>query len=223
MKKAFVATAVSGLLLTASILPVSAHNGSFRDIPENHTFYKEIYKLHEKGIIKGHKDGYFNAYQKVTRAQAATMIARALELDLTNIVKPNFTDIVETNEHYQAIAKLTELGIFKNDTSFNPNGFLTRAQMAKILVLAFELKSNTEKPFDDVNTKEFKKYTGIIGALNITTNNGRYNPNKYVTRGQLAAFLERVINNKRLVKDNDPWDRWNDWEELERRYQPKSR
>lgn len=156
LKKKLAITALSGLILASSISVVSADTKSFKDIPKSHQFYNEIHKLTHKGIINGFSDGTF-------RAQAATLIARALELDLSTVQKPRFNDVSETNAHYKAIAKLTELGVFKNTDRFKPEDSLTRAQMAKILVEAFDLQSQQTKRFNDVLATEAIKYAGIIG------------------------------------------------------------
>ena len=125
-KKSFMA-ATAAFMLASSVTAANANTAKFNDIDKKNQFYKEIHKLSHKGIIKGYDDGTFRAGAKVTRAQAATLIANALQLDLTVAKKPQFKDVSEKNSHYRAIAKLTELGIFKDSTSFKPNASLTRA------------------------------------------------------------------------------------------------
>ena len=213
-------TAVA-MLLASSVTVASANNNdtqNFKDIEKTDPFYKEIHKLSSKGIIKGYEDGTFRAQNQVTRAQAASLLANALQLDLTVVEKPKFKDVDPKSSHYRAIAKLTELGVFNNTEKFNPDKGLTRSQMTKILVESFKLQAETKKKFDDVTAEEAMHYIGTIGALNITTNEGKFNPSAQVTRGQLAAFLERTITFKRGDGDDDLWDDWDDWEELDDLY-----
>lgn len=52
----------------------------FKDIPSNYVYYKEIEYLTKNNIITGHPDGTFRPNDKLTRAHAAVIISRALDL-----------------------------------------------------------------------------------------------------------------------------------------------
>ena len=207
-----IAASVAAIMLASSAMGASAEKLTFKDVKENEFYYEPLQKLVKFNIISGFEDNTFRPYEKVTRAQAASIIARAMGLDLTNVKDPGFKDVTKMNTHYAAIAKLTEIGVFNKGEKFNPQAHLTREQMAKILVEAFELQSPHLKEFNDVPKNSWSyEYIGTLGALNITVNEGEYNPSGVVARGHLVAFIERVINHKRADGKEDYWDTWVGW------------
>jgi pullulanase len=98
------------------------------------------------GIVKGKENGTFAPNEKITRAQAAVMIERAMNIsflnyDLTKLDKnKKVTDFKDAKQigawSKEAIEKVYQAGIFKgkNDGGFDPNGYMKRDQMAKVLV-----------------------------------------------------------------------------------------
>lgn len=96
---------------------------------------------------------------------------------------------------------LEKLGIFEGNEQgkFNPNSPITRAQMAKVLTVAFNLKvtENRSLQFKDVRNNHWAHdYIATIAAKGNTIGkgNGLYGPNDYVTLTQLQTFINRSIN-----------------------------
>ncbi|MEK3978687.1 choice-of-anchor I family protein [Psychrobacillus sp. FSL K6-2836] len=173
---------------------------SFSDVKniESHHFYESVRSLASRGIVKGFGDGTFKPFQSVTRGQMASALAKTLEMNIKNVKNPGFKDVKVTDEYYGPIAALVEAGIIDgyNDKTFKPGEPLTRAQMSKIISLGFKLEEEklTNTPFTDVKTGHW--YTDYVQALianNITTGTTptTFEPNAYVTRGQMASFIVR--------------------------------
>lgn len=214
--KKSVSTVLTVGLLIFGTTQTFAEKRSFTDVKDDIWYAESVQKLSDFNIIGGFEDNTFKPDQNVTRAQAASFLAKALKLDLTNVKNPAFKDVPTTNSHYPAIAALTEKGIFSSGEYFNPGDSLTRAQMAKILVNAFNLNSSNLKNFDDVKQSDwYYEFTGKLGALGITTNEGKYNPQGYVSRAHLAAFIKRSIDYKRSDSVQDIWDTWQGWDNAE--------
>lgn len=213
-----IAASVAAVMLASSAMSASAEV-SFSDVQKNKEsefYYQSMQNLVKYNVVKGYtKDNTFRPYQPVNRMQAASFVARALELDLktnTNIKDPGFKDLSKNNEHYPAIAKLTELGIFEKTEYFRPAEPLTRDDMARILVKAFELESPNIKEFNDVPKNDPNyEFIGTIGALGITVNEGNYNPNGTIYRANFVAFIGRSIEHKRSDNKKDIWDDWHNW------------
>ena len=68
-------------LLIGVLIPITGHAAGFKDVSSNIRFYDEIMYLSGEEVISGFPDGSFKPDQVVTRAQAAIMIGRALDLD----------------------------------------------------------------------------------------------------------------------------------------------
>ncbi|WP_245629838.1 S-layer homology domain-containing protein [Domibacillus robiginosus] len=155
----------------------------FKDVSANYRFYNDIAALSSQDIIGGYKDGTFKPGKQVTRGEAASMVVRALGLPI-NGMKP----IEVAKKH----------GIINGDR----NGRLaegepvTRAQVAIILTNAFQLKESAPISFTDVHER-MAAYDSIrrIVAAKITygDENNKFNPDRPVTRGEIAAFLNRTL------------------------------
>ncbi|MCM3610425.1 S-layer homology domain-containing protein [Planococcus sp. MERTA32b] len=194
-----------GFILTAALLffmlaasPSSAAP-SFSDVSKHYWAHTEITELADKGIIKGHMDGTFRPHDSVTRAQSAMMIARALDISTANRPNPNFKDVTPKTPGYAEIAALVDLGVFSKDVNFNPTEPATRAQVAKILVEAFDLKGSGSgiKAFKDVSSsKWYYSYVDTLVHNDITTGTSKtaFSPDRNVDRVQMAVFIYRSLN-----------------------------
>lgn len=179
---------------------VKAETPSFsdvRNIPSHH-FYEAVMKYTAAGMIGGYSDGTFKPGQNITRQDAAKLLALVLDLDTKNVSDPGFKDISKTSPYYSYIAALVEEGIISGyeDNTFRPNESLTRAQMAKIIVLGFSLEEmpSVRLPFSDINSKQWHiEFVRSLYAHEITTGTTptTFSPNALVTRGQMASFVFR--------------------------------
>ncbi|MCG7346458.1 S-layer homology domain-containing protein [Sporosarcina sp. ACRSL] len=191
--------AASGIVAVAPGM-VKAETPSFsdvRDIPSHH-FYEAVMKYTSAGMISGYSDGTFKPGQNITRQDAAKLLAMVLDLDMKNIVDPGFKDVSKTSPYYSYIAALVEEGIISGyeDNTFRPHESLTRAQMAKIIVLGFDLEEtpSVRLPFSDINSKQWHiEFVRSLYAHEITTGTTptTFSPNAFVTRGQMASFVFR--------------------------------
>src|SRR5690606_35843301 len=109
-----------------------------------------------------------------------------------NAPDPGFTDMKPGSYGYKEVAKAVQLGFISGKTAkngskyFEPNGTLTRAQMAKILVEGYGLKETDQKySFTDVTDKHWAKdYIETLASNNITTGypNGTFDPQGFLSR-----------------------------------------
>lgn len=171
----------------------------FNDVPNSHWAKKEISYLNNKEIITGYSNGYFKPENTLTRAHAAVLLVRALGLSTAN-VSANYQDIHSSHMYYKEIAAVNAAGIMtgkNNNTIFDPNGTLTRAQMAAILTRAYKLTGTIASPFKDVPADFWAfKEISALAANEITTGykeDNTFRPNNPVTRGQFSAFIYRAI------------------------------
>lgn len=169
----------------------------FKDVNSTTFGNSEIEYLAERNIIRGYPDGTYRPNQRLTRAQAASMLARAFELDRNNRPNPRYRDVGEDHHAYRDIAAVTNEGIMRgNGTLFSPNNHLTRAQMATILVRAFDLDGKPGRTFRDVDTDYWAyEEIEILASHGIARgSNGNFRPGEPVTRAQFAVFLKRALS-----------------------------
>lgn len=183
------------LLILILFTTQATANSSFKDIPSSDWTYPAIDQLVKDQVIQGYGDGTFRPNTNVTRAQSAVFLGRALGINVSTINNPGFSDVTASTFGYAYIAKLTELGVFSKGDRFNPEQPLTRAQMAKILAVGFELSGQGSIPFKDVSPTSFA-YSYIAQLVNagITTGTSAttFSPGASVTRQQLVLFIYRA-------------------------------
>ena len=184
-------------LVLSFFIPTSSQAAGFSDVPTNHWAYDSIDELSNSNILNGYANGKYGPENKVTRAQAAKIVASALKLPLESTYKPSYQDVPSTHWAYKEIRLLTEKGIFKNSTQFNANAFLSRAQLAKVLVLAYQIKMDDhhQVTFKDVPKNYWHPYITTLAEVQITSGVSwnHFNPYGQVTRAQMAVFVDRAM------------------------------
>jgi len=200
------------LIVSLSIVSLPTGNAKAAGFPDVTSFKKEIEYLTEQKVISGYKDGTFRPSVKLTRAQAVVMIMRAIGLPETPVKNPGFLDVSSTTFGYKEISYAVSLGIIngKSPEQFDPAGNITRAEMARILVDAFEMGGLFPPGFKDVPTKSWAyPYISSLAANNITVgyDDQTFRPKNPIDRAQFSAFLARILNPEfqplsPLVKDS---------------------
>lgn len=192
--------AVLGAILLVCSVPLSsaaAGNSGFPDVPATKHFAEAVNDLASRNIIGGYPDGTFRPNDSITRGQAAAIIVKMTKLPTTTIKDPKFKDVSTANGYYKAIAVLAEKGVINGygDGRFGPNDSITRAQMASIIIKAFELPlyHDPDYGFLDVAHKNGHR-EGIYSLyqLGLTTGTSptTFSPNASITRGQAAKLLK---------------------------------
>lgn len=180
---------------------ISAATVEFSDVPKGKPYASAVYELAERNIIGGYEDGTFKPEASITRGQAASIIAKLLKLDTKNVEDPGFKDVTPKLWSYGAIAAVAEKGIFRGyeDGRFGPNDKINRAQMASILIKAFEFNYYTYSyqatPFKDIErlgSHQDAVYTlyelGITSGTSPTT----FSPNHPISRSQAAVLISKT-------------------------------
>lgn len=202
--KLFIAALAASITVPVMVAPVDtlASGKTFSDVSPKNVYFEIIHEMRDQNIISGYEDGTFRPSEVITRKHAAALVSRAQKLPVTDpFVK--FKDVSENNPNFNDIKKLQQAGIFAPDSkgNFNPNQPLTRAEMAKVLTIAFDLDVKATKDFPDVPAGHAaNKYVRAIYSNGITTgDNGLFKPDESLTRAHYAVFMHRAMNHKDVV------------------------
>lgn len=178
----------------------------FGDV-EKHWAKKEIEALVSKGIFLGKTEELFAPEDKLTRAEFAVLVARALELEVKEY-EGKFSD-VSTNKKwaYAGIEAASRAGIIngKADGSFLPDAQITREEIAAIIIRAVNYSDatilnglDTTKVFaDDSSISVFAKLS-VKQAVALGIVNGRSGNQFFAkanaTRAEAAVMLYRALD-----------------------------
>ncbi|MBE7097467.1 S-layer homology domain-containing protein [Bacillus cereus] len=197
MKYKLIATGIlAGSLLSYST-SAFANTHKFPDVPA--WADKSVNYLVDKKVLSGYPDGTFGSSDSLDRAAAATIMTKALGIQVDFDAKPSFTD---SQNHWATpyIAAAEKAGIIKGEGNgiFNPSGKVTRAAMAAMLVNAYKLQditnSNGQITFHDLKGHWGEKHANILIQTEIskgTEDGNNWSPNRPITRAEAAQFLAK--------------------------------
>lgn len=176
---------------------------SFPDIAKDAWFSQEVSYLYERSIITGFPDGKFYPSRPVTRAEAMTMIGKALEMD-GQLRETSFLDVPSQfyASGYIEEAVLRQIITGYPDKTFKPKAWIIRGDAAIMLQKAFAYDPVLEQQFQDV--REDKYYYPSVNAIKtagITSGypDGTYKPETTITRAEFAVLLARAIEKQEAI------------------------
>jgi hypothetical protein len=150
------------------------------------------------GIAEGTGDGSFNPGRACTRAEMVTLLWRASAEPAAEIDSVPFTDVSPDDWFYDAVLWAYENGITSGttETTFSPDGTLTRAQAVTFLwrMAGCPAAEAEELPFADIpedawyaEAVMWAYENGITTGTTLTS----FSPEGTVTRAQTVTFLYR--------------------------------
>lgn len=152
MKKKLVSLALAGTMMLSMTATASAARASdFQDVPERSWFYNAVDHVVGKGYFNGVTATSFAPYNSMTRAMAVTVLARVFAGDLSAYSgQTPFKDVPSDAYYAQAVQWAVAKGITNgtSSTTFSPNKFVTREQIAKFFFTAAK-DAGTVGDFDD--------------------------------------------------------------------------
>ncbi|WP_158232738.1 S-layer homology domain-containing protein [Sporosarcina sp. P17b] len=192
------------VLLVFAATPFHAQAATqFSDV-DKHWAKTEIMYLADRNIIGGFPDGTFKPNDPITRAQASSMLIKALKIPLVKNPTGQFKDVSKKSAYYQILATVSEKGIMKGDNGFmRPGEDTSRAHMAAIIRRSFKIPTDNQATFVDVSPTHwsFPDINGIAKKGITGGSEGKYMPADSVTRSQFAAFLVRALDDSMKLKD----------------------
>ena len=172
----------------------------FTDIKKGSETEGYVRDLYYRDLTQGTSATTYSPNANLSRAQAASFIARALKLESKGNVA--FSDIASLEEATQKeITALAEAGIVKGQNGkFNPTAKVTRSQLALMFARAYELQNDAKKDlkadFSDISAynAETKNAIALMNDLGIANgSNGKFMPGNNATRAHMAKMLSNYI------------------------------
>ncbi|QQP12933.1 InlB B-repeat-containing protein [Lysinibacillus agricola] len=168
---------------------------TFKDVDQNWA-QDMIKEVAERCIIIGYPDGTFRPNDMIQRQHVVLMIDRALQpASIRDAVA--FSDVPKSHVNYEQITRLQRAGIVDGSNgAFRPNASITRAEMAKVIVLAFGLTPEGNSTFKDVDPSHWaSEYIAALADHNIALGdeNGHFRPNENLTRAEFTAIMYRAL------------------------------
>lgn len=180
-----------------------------------HWSEESIGYLKDRNITNGLPNGSFGVDNRISRAESAALLVRALKLETSESEMPVIPDVPKSHGFYTEIATIYHHKIMTGNPEglFKPSENLTRAEMAVIMVNAFNLQSNGNVSFPDVHEGHW-----AYKAINILASNkiaggyldGTFRANEPIKRSEFGALLARVLQNYQVPQTTEQIDNPND-------------
>ena len=177
---------------------VTLSSPAIPDLANSAWYGRNMMYLYSAGILKGDASNRLQPAKYVTRAEAVTMVGRALGLNgIQRVTK--YTDVPGSSFASGFIQSAAERGIIKGrgDGTFRPNDLVTRAEMAIMLSKAYNLPAAPTGSFIDVPAG-IAGYQQIynLAAAKITAGypDGTFKPNEKMLRSNYSVFLSKAEN-----------------------------
>ncbi|MBR5157462.1 MAG: S-layer homology domain-containing protein [Clostridia bacterium] len=144
---------------------------------------------------------------KVSAPKISTVTDEEKTEEKVNAVSEKFIDMEQATWAQEAVYYLAERGILNGigDNLFAPDKKVTRAEMAKILVLASDIViENSKVPFEDVNEGAwYYPYVSAAYAHNLINgfSDTVFAPDSFITRQDLAVMVSRILESDDLNKN----------------------
>lgn len=184
--------------------PAEPAGQTFSDVPKTFWGYEYIEAAAAKGLVNGMTDGTYAPDREMTRAEFVTVLWRMAGKPAATKTAP-FTDVPANAWYRDAVNWAAEKKVVNgtSDTTFGPDGKVTRQEAVTILFRYSGSTSGTEAMLTGVYDSQFTDsdtiapwarsavywavYNGVINGTSDTT----VSPTGTASRAQVAAILVR--------------------------------
>ncbi|RUT30629.1 hypothetical protein EJP77_12470 [Paenibacillus zeisoli] len=201
---------LSTAVLLGALTPHASAATTLSDIPNNYA-KQAILELVEKGIMNGTGNGKFNPTSNISRQDFAIVLARSLNLDLSNPpATATFKDIPKDHYAYAAVEAAAKAGLVKGTGGgqFGTGQNLTREQMAVIFVNALGVDASgkaKDLKFSDASSIATWAKDAVAAAVEygLMTGNtdGTFSPSNSASRQDLALVASKFLKEKVVVEE----------------------
>ncbi|MCI8520763.1 MAG: hypothetical protein HFE51_09530 [Clostridia bacterium] len=177
-------------------------NDAFKAELENHWAKDAVTDLIKAGIVQG-SGNTLNLNGNVTRAEFMVMLIKAAKIENIDY-KGGIYDVDGSEWYADTMQTASDTGIMVGDNGYmRPNDFITREEMAKVLIKAAEIADKLEKKNDVIVFTDSEQISdwakpyvdGAVKAGFITGNDdGSFNPKNNALRSEAMSVIYRFLN-----------------------------
>ena len=176
----------------------------FTDVRKTDWFYGDVEYVYKKGIMSGTSAKDFDPNSQLTRGMIVTVLYR-LEKEPAVSGTSKFADVDSAKWYGDAVAWAAANGIVSgyNDTTFGPNDFITREQLAAILyryavhsgMTTVTLEENLSgfADADQISSYAVQAMNWAVSKGLLKGSDGLLMPKAQASRAQVAAILHRFL------------------------------
>ncbi|MBP2113058.1 methionine-rich copper-binding protein CopC/photosystem II stability/assembly factor-like uncharacterized protein [Paenibacillus silagei] len=164
--------------------------------------------LQVKAYMTGYADGTFKPGSSITRAEAASIIARTFSQSAVT-AGVAYSDVPAGHWAAEAIGQVTRSGMMKGytDGSFKPNQTITRAEMATLLSRLITSSEGQSAGFSDIAGHWAQAAIERMSQAGMITGyqDGTFRPDQTLTRAEAVTIINRALKIAPLTSAAQKW------------------
>jgi len=188
---------------------------SFKDVKGDYWARPPIEHTGTVGMVEGYPDGSFKPDRALTRAELATLLVRARDIDLPDVIGKPFPDVAKTHWAARYISAAAEMGLVEGypDGTFRPNNKITRAEGVLVLSRFEGLPEDyvlDEAPYPDIPVTHWAavliqsaKDAEFLDYIETET----FNPRQQFTRAEAVYILSKTTYAEKKIDWLLDWDK----------------
>ncbi len=190
------------ICMMLSIMPAAFASGTqkFVDFPTGWS-REAMTAAVQNGLIQGVSETEIKPEDNLTRAEFATIIARAFGAETTADIS-RLTDVSPSAWYYEYIAKAVKMEVLngKSTSEMDPDAFITREEvftaLARVLVLSSDDSSSLNRFYDKAEISDWA--VASLSAMSARgyvngDDTGNLNPKSNITREEFAQVMYNTI------------------------------
>lgn len=195
-------SSVDKLMQNERLINIQDLSYNYSDIA-NHWAKDGMYKLSYMEILNGFTDGTMKPDKTLTRAEFIVMLARAINLPVSDTYDQYYADIDVNHWSFQYIQAAKSSGMIDifNESNLNPTKVITREEMA---IIAAEVVKDIPLTSPIKSFKDLKTGYKYMDSINIVTGlgiikgipDGSFKPYAGASRAEAAVIVQRILDVK---------------------------
>jgi hypothetical protein len=193
---------IKAIISHFSTYAVLEYHKAFTDVPAGHWASKAIQALASKHVVSGVSSADYAPGKQVSRAEFAALMSRTLGLKAKSSTP--FTDVDDKAWFADEVTAAYEAKLIagKSTQSFAPNDFISREEMAAMLVRAYVYGTGKQatdsvvviKDRESVSNWAIKDVDAVINmGLMSGTGGGKFAPVAFTTRAEAAVAVYNLL------------------------------
>lgn len=201
------------IFIICVIFNLCYYSYAYTDIDSNYWAYTSISQLTQQGILAGYPDGKFNPEDRMTIAEFLTVLVKIIGYDAdVSITSPHWA------QGYIDCAIKNNIVNMEDYVAFNPDEYITRWEICKMIVDSFEKTKNAKittlgTSFLDISSQNYEeqRIATILKDVGVLAGypDGTVGFEKMSTRAEISCFMNSLrsrINKLKYYKSDSTYE-----------------
>lgn len=160
--------------------------------------------------LKGYEDNTVHPDAPITRAEAAAILTRTLDIQDNSQTAKTFPDVTAADWFYGDINKMSSAGIITGyeDGTFHPNSPVSREEFVAMLVRNWDVLTFADIPFTDVKPNVWSSdyiYTAFANGYINGYEDNTFKPEASITRAEAVKILNGILGRDDFSGTENPF------------------